>query len=104
MNFRNIAFFASFFSKYFNKEFVPPKKYLNCTTQNISPISAVIGYFCLQIYLGFFHKIWVAYSDVFREQKSGLGRVRGLLFRVGFGDQHFGDVPLGFLGFRGFLR
>ena len=35
-------------------------------------------------------------SDVFGEQKSGSGSAfRG---RVGFGDQHFGDVPLGFLG------
>ena len=37
-------------------------------------------------------------SDVVGEQKSGSGRVRGLLFGVGFGDQNFGDVPLEFQG------
>ena len=35
-------------------------------------------------------------SDVVGEQKSGWGQVW-----AGFGDQHFRDVPLGFLGFRG---
>ena len=40
------------------------------------------------------------FGDVVGEQKSGSGRVRGLLF--GVGDQRFEDVPLGFSGFRGF--
>ena len=37
-------------------------------------------------------------SVVVGEHKSGLGSA----VRVGFGDQHFGDVPLGFSGFEGF--
>ena len=42
----------------------------------------------------------VSDSDVFGEQKSGVMSGSGSAFRgwVGFGDQHFGDVPLGVSG------
>ena len=43
-------------------------------------------------------------SDVFGEQKSGSGRVRGLLFGVGSGSgiNISGTSPLGFRGFGDF--
>ena len=41
------------------------------------------------------HHILVMYSE-----NKCWGQVQGLLF--GFGDQHFGDVPLGFSGFQVF--
>ena len=44
------------------------------------------------------------FSDVFGEQKLGSGSGSAFWVQVEFGDQHFGDVPLGFSGFRGFLR
>ena len=45
------------------------------------------------------HKWEVRSSDVVGEQKSGLGSESACRVRFGFGDQHFGDVPLGFSGF-----
>ena len=42
-------------------------------------------------------------SDVFGEQKLGSGLGSAFRVRVRFGDQYFGDSPLRFQGFPGFL-
>ena len=63
-----------------------------------------IEFFRLRIQRGF--PLTSEFSDVVGKQKSGSGWVPESTFRVqvGFGDQHFGDVSLVFLGFRGVLR
>ena len=49
-----------------------------------------------------YKNVWAGlagHSEVFEEEKSGVGSGSAFRVQVGFGDQHFGDVPFEFSGF-----